>query len=536
MSTEYDYIIIGSGTAGCVLANRLSGDPGNSVLVLEAGPADRTPFIHIPLGLGLLFDHKKFNWRLKSAPEPSLKNRFIGQPLGKVLGGTSSINGMMYIRGQREDYDQWAAQGNRGWSYEEVLPYFKRSECYEGGADKYHSSSGEWHVEEVRYQPPLGEMYQKAANAMGIPANNDVNGERQQGVCASPVSQKRGRRDSTATAFLKPIKKRANLKLLTGASVHKILCEKQRVAGVSYEIRGEILEAWVRKEVLLCGGALHSPKLLQLSGVGPKTLLKEHGIELVFDLPGVGENLQEHLGVDVAYECTQPVTLTDEFMPHRFLKQLLIYLFKRKGLFAFNGPMTTAFCHTSGDQSRRPNCQLVFFPVFPLKRETHENGINYLQTKRGMTSMGYPLKPDARGRVRIQSSDPTQAPRICHNFLETDKDRKELLETVKLQRRLFAQCAFDAYRGEEILPGASVISDDDILEYIGGNAHGCYHPVGTCKMGQDEMAVVDDQLCVRGLKGLRVVDGSVMPVITSGNTCAPIVMIAEKAAEMILKQ
>jgi choline dehydrogenase len=536
MSTEYDYIIIGSGTAGCVLANRLSRDPGNRVLVFEAGPADRTPFIHIPLGLGLLFDHKKFNWRLKSAPEPSLKNRLVGQPLGKVLGGTSSINGMMYIRGQREDYDQWVAQGNRGWSYEDVLPYFKRSECYEAGSEEYHGHRGEWHVEEVRYQPLLGEMYQKAANTMGIPSNNDVNGERQQGVCASPVSQKRGRRDSTATAFLKPIKKRPNLTLLTGAHVNKILFEKQRTVGVRYEHGGKTSEARACKEVLLCCGALHSPKLLQLSGVGPKTLLKEHGIELVFDLPGVGENLQEHLGIDVAYECTQPVTLTDEFMPHRFLKQLLMYFFKRKGLLAFNGPMTTAFCHTSGDQSRRPNCQLVFFPVFPLKRETHENGINYLQTKRGMTSMGYPLKPDARGRVRIQSDDPAQAPNIFHNFLQTEKDRRELLETVKLQRRLFAQGVFDSYRGEEILPGASVINDDNILEYIRANAHGCYHPVGTCRMGQDEMAVVDDQLRVRGLKGLRVVDGSVMPVITSGNTCAPIVMIAEKAAEMILKQ
>ncbi len=536
MRTEFDYIIVGAGTAGCVLANRLSGDTGNSVLVLEAGPKDRTPFIHIPLGLGLLFDHKKLNWRLKSAPELSINNRVIGQPLGKVLGGTSSINGMMYIRGQREDYDQWAAQGNRGWSYEEVLPYFKRSECYEGGADTYHGHSGQWHVEEVRYQPALLKKYKEAALAMGIPSNNDVNGAHQQGVCISPVSQKRGRRDSTATAFLNPIKRRPNLTLLTESHVKKILFEKQRATWIRYERRGKTFETRVRKEMLLCSGALNSPKLLQLSGVGPKRLLEEYDIKLVCDLPGVGENLQEHLGVDVVYECTQPLTLMDELKPHRFLKHLLMYLFKRQGLLTFNGPLITAFCHTSGDHLQRPDCQLVFFPVYPLTRETHGSKINPTQSKRGMTSMGYPLKPDARGSVRIQSGDPFQAPKIYHNFLETQRDRGKLIEAVRLQRKLFAQGAFDACRGEEILPGASVRSDEEILEYIRATASGCYHPVGTCKMGQDEMAVVDDQLRVRGLKGLRVVDGSVMPVITSGNTCAPIVMIAEKASEMILQK
>ncbi|MBP1686945.1 MAG: choline dehydrogenase [Deltaproteobacteria bacterium] len=499
---------------------------------MEAGPADRNPLIHVPIGFGLLYGHKTLNWKWVSDPEPAFNNRVVEHPLGKVLGGTSAINGMMYVRGQRADYDLWAGLGNRGWSYDEVLPHFKQSESYEGGANAYHGASGEWHVETVRFSSPLADAFRQAAITAGIPPNDDVNGAQQRGIGPVPVNQRRGRRATAATAFLRPVRQRPNLHVLTGALACEIVFDGRRARAVRYRRKGACSAAGAGREVLLCGGTLHSPQLLQLSGVGPAALLQRHGIPVRCDLPGVGENLQDHLAVDVVYECTQPVTLLDELKPHRFIKHVFAYLVAGRGLLTFNGSLVAGFCHTSGDQSQPPNCQLAFFPAAVARIGGEAKSLRLL---RGMTAMAYALRPEARGCAHIQSNDPAIAPAIRHHFLQSANDCREVVEVVRLQRHLFAQPAFDPYRGTEMQPGAALHSDADLLAYVRATGRGCYHPVGTCKMGRDALAVVDERLRVHGVEGLRVVDASIMPTLVSGNTCAPTVMIGEKAAPMILE-
>ena len=529
---DYDYIIIGAGAAGCVLANRLSANPDNQVLLLEAGPAGKTPLVSVPIGFGMLYYHKTYNWLRTSEPEVALKGRTVFHPLGKLLGGTSAINGMMYIRGQREDYDHWAALGNKGWSYDEVLPFFRQSEQYEGGENQFHGQDGEWHVEEARYESPLLDSFIEAAAAYGLPLNSDPNGASQIGVGLAPVNQRRGRRDSTASAFLTPVRKRPNLHIETGACAERLLLEGRRAVGVGYSQRGHRRQARAQREVILCGGAMHSPQLLQLSGIGPAELLAKLGIPLLHDLPGVGENLQEHLGVDVTHRCNEPVSLADQFKPHRFIGQLFRYLTRRRGLLAFNGSPIACFTHSEGDHSQRPDCQIVFFPMVSSHSDSESS--DSIKMEPGMTAMIYPLRPDARGHVRICSTNPQDPPQICHNFLQTERDQRDIINALRRPREIFSQAPFDRYRGEEIAPGPAVSTDAEILDYARETTRGVYHPVGTCKMGSDAMAVVDSELRVHGIEQLRVVDGSIMPTITSGNTCAPVVMIAEKAAAMIL--
>ncbi len=532
-NSQFDYIIIGAGAAGCVLANRLSANPANQVLLLEAGPAGRTPLVSVPIGFGLLYHHKTYNWRWKSQPEAGLNGRAIDQPLGKLLGGTTAINGMMYIRGQKEDYDHWAALGNQGWSYADVLPYFLRSEHYEGEPGPYHSKVGEWNVERVRYESPLVDSFIEAVAAYGLPFNHDPNGASQVGVGLAQVSQRRGRRETTARAFLSSaVRKRPNLRIETGAFAERLLLEGRIAVGVAYSQQGQHRQARARREVILCGGTLHNPQLLQLSGIGPAALLSQLGIPVLHDLPGVGENLQEHLGVDVMHLCKEPVSLADQFKPLHFMGQLFRYLSKGRGLLAFNGSPVACFAHTSGDHNQRPDCQVVFFPVATSHADNDDS--TAINMASGMTAMIYPMRPDARGTVRVCSTDPQQPPQIQHNFLQTERDQRDIVNAVKRMREIFAQAPFGRYRGEEITPGAAVQSDAGILEYARQVSRGVYHPVGTCKMGSDAMAVVDSELKVHGIGRLRIVDASIMPTITSGNTCAPTVMIAEKAAAMIL--
>ncbi|MEH6584807.1 MAG: GMC family oxidoreductase N-terminal domain-containing protein [Halioglobus sp.] len=527
---QFDYIIVGGGTAGCLLANRLSACGRYTVLLLEAGPEDKSPLIKLPIGFGALYDHKQLNWRLQSEPESELNNRCISQPRGKVLGGSSAINGMMYVRGQAEDYDHWAALGNKGWSYEDVLPYFMRSEDNPEGDERWHGRGGELPVSAVRYRPKFAEAFIDAAVQAGIPRNPDTNGEQQWGIDYTALAQKNGGRYSSARAFLAPARQRKNLTIVCTAAVQRLLFESGRATGVEVQLKGALTHFQCNREVLLCAGALHSPQLLLLSGVGPVDELARHNITMVKALDGVGRNLQEHLGIEVRHTTDAGGTMRDEFRPHRLFKHLVDYLLFSRGLFTFNGALVSGFAHVGGTAEKRPNCQMVFSPA----ATDDSAGTNRIKIISGVTSMAYPLRPDARGSVELGSSKPGDAPLIRHNFLQSERDKRELIDAVRLQRRVFAQAAIASSLQAEKSPGPEVQSDDEILAYIREAALGCYHPVGSCRMGSDDMAVVNSQLQVNGLKGLRVIDGSIMPTLVSGNTNAAITMIAEKGAAMIL--
>jgi len=527
---QFDYIIVGAGTAGCLLANRLSACGRYSVLLLEAGPEDRSPLIRVPVGFGALYDHKGLNWRLQSEPEPELNNRSISQPRGKVLGGTSAINGMMYVRGQVDDYDHWASLGNSGWSYYDILPYFRRSEGNPEGDERWHGHGGELPVSPVRYRPELAEAFIDAAVQAGIPRNPDINGPDQRGIDYTALYQKNGSRFSAARAFLAPVKGRRNLAVVNGAAVQRIRFAQLRAKGVEVLVGGRLEQFNCHRELLLCTGALHSPQLLQLSGVGPAAMLQAQGIDRVKALEGVGANLQEHLGIEVRHTTRAGLTMCEEFRPHRVLRHVLNYIFRRRGLLTFNGALVSGFAHLAGDKSARPDCQVVFSPA----ATDDSGGPNSIRIISGITAMAYPLRPDARGSVELRSANPLDAPLIRHNFLRSERDRRDMIGAVRLQRSVFAQPAIMPYLESEISPGVDLQSDDEILDYVRGGAHGCYHPVGSCRMGQDDAAVVDEELRVHGLQGIRVVDGSIMPTLVSGNTNAPITMIAEKGAAMIL--
>jgi choline dehydrogenase len=526
---EFDYVIVGAGSAGCVLANRLSADGRNSVLLLEAGPKDTNLWIHVPLGYGKLFKEKTVNWMYQTEPEPGLDGRTVFQPRGKVLGGSSSINGLLYVRGQHEDYDRWRQRGNAGWGYDDVLPYFKKAENQQRGADEYHGSGGPLPVSDWRHADPLSEAFVAAAAQTGIPTNPDFNGASQEGAGFFQTTTQRGRRASTAYSYLRPAKTRSNLHVETSALAQRILFEGRRARAVEYRQGGALRTARARKEILVSSGAYNSPQLLQLSGVGPAELLKQHGIDIVLDAPGVGSDLQDHLQVRLVTRCSQPVTLNDVLNhPVRRVMAGARYAAFRKGPLTVAAGTSGAFFKTN-PRLATPDIQIHFLP-FSTDRMGEK-----LHSFSAFSASVCQLRPESRGSLSIKSADPAVPPEIRINYLATETDRTAFIEGFKILRKILAAPALKPYAVDEILPGSKVTSDEDILAFCRRTGSTVYHPTSTCRMGNDSLAVVDQRLRLRGIEGLRVVDASVMPDLMSGNTNAPTIMIAEKASDMILE-
>jgi choline dehydrogenase len=526
---EFDYVVVGAGSAGCVLANRLSADGRHSVLLLEAGPKDNNLWIHVPLGYGRLFKEKTVNWMYQTEPEPGLDGRTIFQPRGKVLGGSSSINGLLYVRGQHEDYDRWRQHGNSGWGFDDVLPYFKKAENQARGADDFHGAGGPLPVSDLVHADPLSAAFIAAAAETGIPVNPDFNGASQEGAGFFQTTTRRGRRASTAVAYLRPARGRKNLQVETSALAQRILFDGHRADTIEFRQAGVLRTARARKEILVSSGAYNSPQLLQLSGVGPAELLRKHGIDVVLDAPGVGHDLQDHMQVRVVMRCTQSITLNDVVnSPVRRILAGVRYAAFRKGPLTIAAGTSGAFFKTSPSLAT-PDIQIHFLPF-----STDKMG-ERLHSFSGFSASVCQLRPESRGSLRIRSADPTAAPEIRINYLATEVDRTANVEGLKVLRRILRAPALRPYVIEEVDPGAKVSTDEELLNYCRARGSTIYHPTSTCRMGSDPLAVVDQCLRVHGLEGLRVVDGSIMPDLVSGNTNAAIIMIAEKASDMILE-
>jgi len=523
---NYDVVIVGAGSAGCVLANRLSADPGRRVLLLEAGPRDWHPFIHMPAGIAKLVGKKGINWDYYTEPQARLGGRRLWWPRGRVLGGSSSINAMCYIRGVPGDYDDWARlSGDPRWSWAQVLPYFKRAEGNTRGASALHSASGPLGVQDLIHTNPLSQAFVAAATATGFPPNSDFNGESQEGFGLYQVTQRNGARSSAASAYLAGVRGRPNLHVVTGALAERVVIVDGRAAGVDYRHGGKTVRTGAA-QVLLCGGAINSPQLLMLSGVGPADHLRERGITVAVDAPDVGANLQDHLDVCTLQRSTQPVTydrLSDAVVAWN-------YFTRRAGPGTSNVAEAGGFVRTRLATDARCDLQFHFVPAL-----LDDHGRHRLPGY-GYTLHACALRPRSRGAIRLRSANPADKALIEPNYL-SDADGYDLamlIEGVALSRQIFAAAPFDAFRGDEILPGDAVRSEADIVAFIRRKAETIYHPVGTCRMGSDARAVVDSGLRVRGVDGLRVIDASVMPTLPGGNTNAPTIMIAEKAADLIL--
>lgn len=525
----FDYVIVGGGSAGCVLASRLSEDSDVSVCLLEAGPPDRHPLIHMPMGILWMMRSKVLNWNFYTQGEPETGGRRMFWPRGRTLGGSSSSNAMCYLRGHPDDYDQWAALGNPGWSFADVLPYFKRSQNQERGASAYHGTGGPLNVADLRSPSPLTQVFIDAGVQAGLPYNNDFNGVNPEGVGPFQVTQKDGRRCSTARGYLAPARARANLTVITEAHATQVLFKNNRAVGVEYQNQGRLQQVRANLEVILSAGAVQSPRLLMLSGVGDAWQLERIGIESRHHLPGVGKNLQDHLDIMLVQACTRPVSYGITWRSVlRGGVDLLRYLVAGRGMLTTNGAEGCAVTRSSPAEAL-PDLQFHFSPG---KLRDHARDLMFLCGE-GYSLHVSNLRPKSRGEIRLHSADPFAAPDIHAGYLTDPEDIEHLLRGVRLARGILAASAFDACRGAEIVPGREVQSDDDLRHFIRNKAETIYHPVGTCKMGCDQQAVVDADLRVHGLRGLRVVDASIMPLLVGGNTNAPTIMIAEKASDMI---
>jgi choline dehydrogenase len=525
----FDYIIVGAGSAGCVLANRLTESGRHRVLLLEAGGPDLNPWIHIPLGYGKLFNDPTVNWLYETTPQPGLNGRRIRQPRGKVLGGSSSINGLVYVRGQREDFDHWRQLGAVGWGFDDVLPYFRKAEDQARGADDYHGVGGPLAVSDQGEPHLLCDAFIEAAEQAGHPRNPDFNGETQEGGGYYQTTSRRGLRVSAAVAYLNPAKRRPNLTIVTRAHVTCVQVENGRAVGVEWSRQGVPQSARADGEVILSAGAIGTPQILQLSGIGPGALLREHGLEVVHDMAGIGENLQDHLQVRMVLQATRPITVNDDLAsPWRTAGVGLKFLLQRKG------PLTVSAGYAGGFFRTDPRLASPDIQVHFITFSTTKMG-DKLHDFSGFTASSCQLRPESRGSIRIVSPDPFVAPAIDPNYLATETDRQANVEGLKLLRKMMAAPAIAPLIVAEREPGPAIDDDEALLAYCRATGSTIYHPTCTTRMGEDEGAVVDSRLRLRGLAGLRVVDGSVMPAVVSGNSHAAIVMIGEKASAMILE-